>query len=93
MTAQGGSTVTARGFVRSTSSANLFIGGSGVLNITSGSGTGTFSSTTSLLFAETTYYYKAYATNSTGVSYGTGKSVTTLSSFGGGGGPPPPGGP
>ena len=83
VTAQGGSTVTARGFVRSTSSISLFIGASGVTNTTAGSGTGTFGSGVTSLSGGTTHYYKAYATNSTGTSYGDIEAVTTnsLTSF------------
>ena len=85
VTAQGGSTVTARGFVRSTSSISLFVGASGVTNTTSGSGTGTFTANVTGLSGGTTHYYKAYATNSTGTSYGdiepvTINSLTTYSS-------------
>ena len=74
---QGGSTVTARGFVRSTSNINLFIGASGVTTNTVGSGTGNFSSALTGLNSNTLYYYKAYATNTAGTSYGVGKAVTT----------------
>ena len=83
VTAQGGSTVTARGFVRSTSSISLFIGASGVTNTTAGSGTGTFGAGVTSLSGGTTHYYKAYATNSTGTSYGDTEAVTTnsLTSF------------
>lgn len=80
VTADGGSTVTAKGFVRSTSPVDLFIGASGVVNTTVGSGTGTFSSAVTGLSGSTTYYYKAYATNSTGTAYGGGETVTTASS-------------
>ena len=74
---QGGSTVTARGFVRSTSNINLFIGASGVTTNTVWSGTGNFSSALTGLNSNTLYYYKAYATNTAGTSYGVGKAVTT----------------
>tara|TARA_B100001939_G_scaffold256337_1_gene223242 strand:+ start:461 stop:2056 length:1596 start_codon:yes stop_codon:yes gene_type:complete len=77
VTNQGGSAVTTRGFVRNTSNTSLFIGGSGVTNTTSGSGTGTFSSAVTGLSASTTYYYRAYAINSTGTAYGDIETVTT----------------
>ena len=80
VSSQGGSTVTSRGFVRSTSNINLFIGGSGATNTTSGSGTGNFSSAVTGLSSNTTYYYKAYATNTAGTSYGSSEAVTTSSS-------------
>ncbi len=77
VTDQGGSTVTARGFVRSTSNINLFIGASGVTTNTVGSGTGTFSSALTGLNSNTYYFYKAYATNTSGTSYGEGVRVQT----------------
>jgi hypothetical protein len=79
VTDQGGSTVTARGFVRSTSNINLFIGASGVTNTTVGSGTGSFSSAVTGLSSNTMYYYKAYATNTAGTSYGEGERAETNS--------------
>ena len=77
ITAQGGSSVTTRGFVRATSASSLFIGQGGVTNVTVGSGTGTFSSAVTGLSVSTTYYYKAYAINSTGTSYGAVEQVVT----------------
>lgn len=77
ISSQGGSTVTARGFVRAVSNINLFIGSFGVTNTTVGSGTGNFTSSVTGLPSGNSYYYKAYATNSTGTSYGEGKLVTT----------------
>ena len=56
ITAQGGSSVTTRGFVRAQLPSNLYIGESGVTNTTAGSGTGTFSSAVTGLSANTTYY-------------------------------------
>jgi len=47
--------------------------------ITSGTGTGSFSSAISGLTSGTTYYVRAYATNSIGTSYGNNLSFTTTS--------------
>jgi hypothetical protein len=79
ISSQGGSTVTSRGFVRAISNINLFIGSFGVTNTTVGSGTGNFTSSVTGLPSGNSYYYKAYATNSTGTSYGESKLVTTSS--------------
>lgn len=43
-----------------------------------GTGAGIFNSTATNLYANTTYYIRAYATNSKGTNYGEQKSVTTL---------------
>jgi hypothetical protein len=43
-----------------------------------GTGTGTFTSTLKNLTATTKYYVKAYAINSSGISYGTEQSFTTV---------------
>ena len=64
VTSDGGATVTARGFVYGTSANNL------TQSVQSGSGTGSFTKTLTGLSASTTYYYKAYATNSEGTAYG-----------------------
>ena len=69
----GSSTVTERGFVYST-------GHNPTLNdskTTSGSGTGSFTSTIESLTSGTTYYVRAYATNSNGSYYGSEVAVTT----------------
>ena len=65
VTSDGGAAVTERGFVYGTS-ANPTISGN---KVTSGTGTGTFSGVTPAL-SPGTYYFRAYATNSTGTSYG-----------------------
>ncbi len=78
ITSDGGASVTARGFVYSTSDATPTIGEGGVTDQSSGSGTGTFNSNVSSLSANTTYYYQAYATNTSGTSYGGVISFTTL---------------
>ena len=78
VTAQGGSVVSTRGFVKSLSSSNLIPGASGVTSHTSGSGTGTFFLDLTGQTDGTTFYYRAYAVNSTGSSFGEIKSVTTL---------------
>ena len=71
VTADGGATVTARGFVYGTSASNLS------QTVQSGSGSGSFTVTITDLALGTTYYYKAYATNSVGTAYGEVKQFTT----------------
>ena len=78
ITSDGGGSVTARGFVYSTSDATPTIGEGGVTDQASGSGTGVFNATISSLTSNTTYYYQAYATNTSGTSYGGVISFTTL---------------
>jgi hypothetical protein len=65
VTSNGGSSVTERGFVYSTS-PNPTISDSKVVV---GSGTGSFTGTTSAL-PTGTYYFRAFATNAAGTSYG-----------------------
>ena len=65
VTSNGGSSVTERGFVYSTN-PNPTISDSKVIV---GSGTGTFTGSTEAL-PTGTYYFRAFATNSTGTSYG-----------------------
>ncbi len=69
----GGSTVTARGVCWSTSS-NPTTSNS---KTTDGTGTGSFTSYIYGLNPGTTYYVRAYATNSNGTSYGSNVSFTT----------------
>ena len=64
VTWDGGATVTSRGIVYWTNSNNVS------QTVICGSGTGNFTTTLSGLSAGTTYYYKAYSTNSVGTSYG-----------------------
>ena len=74
VTATGGCAVTARGVCWSTST-NPTISNS---HTTDGSGTGSFTSNINSLAANTTYYVRAYATNSAGTGYGSTLSFTTL---------------
>ncbi|MBR6067109.1 MAG: hypothetical protein IKP45_04850 [Bacteroidales bacterium] len=69
----GGATVTARGFLYGTNSSDL------TQTVQSGSGTGSFMAYLTGLTSGTTYYYKAYATNSEGTAYGEVMSFTTIS--------------
>src|SRR5690606_4037916 len=77
VTSDGGATVTARGFVYSNSDNTPTIGEIGVTQVTVGSGIGVFSKAISGLNPSTTYYYRAYATNSAGTTYGGVQSFTT----------------
>ncbi|HUX95718.1 MAG TPA: hypothetical protein VMV47_08295 [Bacteroidales bacterium] len=73
ITSDGGSTVTARGVCWSTS-ADPTIADS---KTSDGTGPGTFISSITGLTGGTSYYVKAYATNSTGTAYGNEISFTT----------------
>jgi hypothetical protein len=81
VTNAGGGTITARGVCWNTSgnptTANP--------NTSNGTGTGSFTSSLTGLSLNTTYYVRAYATNSAGTAYGNEVSFTTS---GGGGGTP-----
>ena len=76
--ADGGASVTACGVCWSTSQ-NPTVNGS---HTADGSGMGSFSSSISGLTANTTYYVRAYATNSVGTAYGEEVTFTTLSAGG-----------
>lgn len=79
VTSDGGSyTVTARGVCWGTS-PNPYVQGNS--HTTDGAGLGSFSSIITGLNAGTTYYVRAYATNSIGTSYGSEVSFTTTSPF------------
>ena len=78
ITSDGGSTVTARGVCWSTS-PNPTIALATKTN--NGSGTGTFPSNINGLMINTTYYLRAYATNSLGTAYGNEISFTTVNAL------------
>ena len=76
VTSDGGASVTERGVVYSTSQ-NPITTSTSAIKITSGSGVGTFSVALEDLAPNTTYYVRAYATNSKGTAYGTQVTFTT----------------
>ena len=76
ISSDGGATVTARGVCWSTLQ-NPTVSLS--TKTTNGSGTGSFTSSISGLQPGTTYYVRAYATNSVGTAYGSQVSFTTTS--------------
>ena len=78
ITADGGATVTDRGVVYSSTATTPVIGGAGTTQDVNTSGTATYSKTIAGLAPGTTYYVRAYATNSVGTSYGAVVSFTTL---------------
>jgi uncharacterized protein (TIGR02145 family) len=84
ITNDGGSPITARGIVWSTSSNPTV---ALTTKTSDGTGTGTFTSNLTGLTANTTYYVRAYATNSAGTSYGNQLSFTTSSGSGSTGDP------
>jgi len=73
ITTNGGASVTARGVCWSTSSGPVATG----QHTLDGTGSGTFISNISGLSPSTTYYVRAYATNTAGTSYGNERSFTT----------------
>jgi hypothetical protein len=73
ITNDGGGAVTARGVCWSTSPSPVVTGN----HTTDGTGIGAFASNLTSLTATTTYYIRAYATNSTGTAYGNEISFTT----------------
>ena len=75
VTAQGDTSVTARGVCWSTS-ANPTTADS---HTSDGTGTGAFTSSLTSLSSATTYHIRAYATNSVGTSYGSDMTFATLS--------------
>jgi hypothetical protein len=77
VTADGGDAVTDRGVVYSSTNTLPTIGGAGVTQDANGMGVGSFAETIAGLLPGTTYYVRAYATNSAGTSYGSPVSFTT----------------
>ena len=73
VTSDGGITVTAKGFCWSTSQYPTVSG----VHSNEGAGTGSFNGSLTNLSIGTTYYVRAYATNSTGTVYGDQVSFTT----------------
>ena len=73
ITDNGGSTVTARGVVWNTTGTPTISNS----RTTDGSGTGSYVSNLTALSPSTTYYVRAYATNSTGTAYGNQQTFTT----------------
>ncbi|MEE1944980.1 MBG domain-containing protein [Pedobacter sp. KR3-3] len=74
VTADGGASVTERGIVWSTSTNPTTADN----KVTMGSGTGTFNGTVGSLPLNTTIYFRAYAINSKGTSYGSNLSFATV---------------
>ena len=77
VTSDGGAEVTARGVCWSTSQEPTIEGEHTI----DGAGTGEYQSDLSGLTANTTYYVRAYATNSEGTAYGEEISFTTLEEY------------
>lgn len=75
ITSDGGTSITARGVVWSTSQNPTIALTTKTID---GVGFGTFASTISGLTPNTTYYARAYATNSAGTSYGNEITFTTI---------------
>ncbi|MCF8297269.1 MAG: DUF1566 domain-containing protein [Saprospiraceae bacterium] len=73
VTSDGGATVNAKGVCWSTTTNPVATGN----HTTDGTGIGTFTSSITGLTASTTYYVRAYATNSVGTAYGNELTFTT----------------
>lgn len=79
ITSDGGASVSSRGVVWSTSQNPTIALSTKTID---GIGTGNFSSAISGLTANTTYYLRAYATNSAGTAYGNEITFTTMPTIG-----------
>jgi hypothetical protein len=77
VTNDGGTAITDRGFVYSSTDLTPTIGESGVVQQSAGVATGAYNSTISLLSPGTKYYFQAYAANSLGTTYGGVLDFTT----------------
>jgi hypothetical protein len=77
VTEEGYSTVSERGFVFSDKNSNPSVSDT---KVQSGNGKGIFSIVLDKLQSNTKYYYKTYATNKKGTSFGEVQSITTLDS-------------
>lgn len=75
ITSDGNGAITESGIYYSTTSG--FANGEGTKVVASATSVGAFTTTVSSLTANTTYYYKAYATNSAGTSYTSQASFQT----------------
>lgn len=75
VTADGGGTLTEKGFYWSTTDG--FANGAGTKVTVSGASTGVYNATFSSLTPSTTYYFKAFATNSAGTTYTSQANFTT----------------
>jgi hypothetical protein len=73
VSSDGGATITARGFALSLSSTLA----TGVSTTTVSGTTGSFNYSSTTLAANTTYFYRAYATNAQGTAYGSIRSFVT----------------
>ena len=78
ITSDGGAAVTARGICWSLNAVPTIADN----HTTDGTGTGSFTSSLTGLTADTTYYVRAYATNSAGTGYGNALSFTTEAASG-----------
>ena len=74
ITADGGSSITARGVVWATTTSPTI---SLTTKTSDGTGTGSFTSNITGLYASSLYYVRSYATNAAGTSYGSEISFTT----------------
>ena len=85
MTSTGNATVTDKGFVYSSSDSTPTIGEFNVTKVTphpsTFNTTGSYSRSVTGLSASTSYYFRAYATNSVGTSYGAVQTQATSASY------------
>ena len=75
----GGSNVSDKGVVYSRTNSSPAVNGYDCTKVQIGYGTGSFSNTISGLISGTHYYFIAYATNQSGIAYGSVKAFTTMS--------------